>query len=341
LKAKLSRMEEINVALKKENNRLQHENSILLSETAVLAESSKDAWKDAKEPIPPYSETSFKLQNNTSVAATDSTSFTVDMDVIEDETARLREENQVLRKQLELLRVSFRKLECDDQSYDESVDPDSVSSETTMPELPESVMKQSRSDVAKTTQNVLIKTRFESESSFMKLKTEFDELKVELERCKRLAKYDVDDMTRVNRSLRADLEAMAAEKFVIEDELEMKCAQYDELYDDLERLSETFVAQYEELQTLEHQIKKLKSENKRFEASDAEKLNIIGGLKYWLEENDFSGSSDDFDGAVEVVGEEQAIKLQWVGERLKALDVERLRTIKELEQWLEESASVS
>jgi hypothetical protein len=286
LKEKLSRQEEINVALQKDNNRLQHENSVLLSDMAVLAESSKDARKDnMKEPIPRYSETTYKYQNNTSVATTDCTSFTVDMDVIEDETVRLREENQVLRKQLKLLRISdiFNDLEFDDQNYDESVEPDSVSSGTTLPELPESVMKQSRSDVAKTAHNVMIKTRSESESSFMKLQAEFNGLHVEMDRCKRLTKYDVDDMTRVNRSLRADLEAMATEKFANEEELETKCAQYDELYDDLERLSETFVAQYEELQHVEHQIKKLQLENKRLKASDAEKLKIIGDLKQRLE----------------------------------------------------------
>ncbi len=307
LKAKLSRQEEINVALQTDNTRLQHENSVLLSETAVLAESSKDARKDyMKEPIPRYSETTYKYQNNASVATTDCTSFTVDMDVIEDETVRLREENQVLRKQLELLRISdiFNDLEFDDQNYDESVEPDSVSSGSTLPELPESVMKQSRSDVAKTTQNVMIKTRSEYESSFMKLQAEFNELYVEMDRCKRLTKYDVDDMTRVNRSLRADLEAMAKEKFANEEELEMKCAQYDELYDDLERLSETFVVQYEELQHMEHQIKNLKLENMRLKASDAEKLKIIGDLKHRLEENVFSGPSDEF---IEVKGEEQAI----------------------------------
>jgi chromosome segregation ATPase len=160
--------------------------------------------------------------------------------------------------------------------------------------------------VAKTTQNVMIKTKSESESNFMVLQAEFNELQVEMERCKRLAKYDVDDMTRVNRSLRADIEAMAAEKFANEEELEMKCAQYDELYNDLERLSETFVAQYEELQHLEHLIKKLQLENQRLKASDAEKLKIIGDIKQRLEEKVFQGPSDEFIGVVEVGGEEQA-----------------------------------
>lgn len=282
LTTKIRCLEEINVALQRDNDQLQHDNSILSSKTTVLAESIKETMKDVKEPMRRWGET-YAYQKDTSVAATDCTSFTVDMDTVEDETARLREENQVLRKQLELLRFNgvFDDVQYDDQQYDESVDCGSVSSETTVLEL---VMNHIYLEVETVTEDGMIKTRDESESRTVKLQSELDELKVEMEQRNRIARYDVDDMTRINRSLRADLEAMTAEKIANEEEFKMK---YDELSNDVEKFAETFATQYEELQHLEIQTKKLQSENARLKASDEDKLRIIGELKQRLEESAF------------------------------------------------------
>lgn len=190
------------------------------------------------------------------------TSFTADMDMSEEEITRLREENQVLRNQLELLRVNSKypddSISQDYNEYDDSVAPDSLSNASEYVGEPhavsESVMKQICTEVEIVTEEVITKTRAESESKIAKLENELEDLKAALDRSKRLAKYDMDDMTRVNRSLRDELET------TIED-LELKCEELDTLNDDIERIAETFAEQHEEVQHLERQTKTLQASN--------------------------------------------------------------------------------
>jgi len=114
---------------------------------------------------------------------------------------------------------------------------------------------------------VIIKTRAESESKITKLQTEIADLKAEMEQNKRLAKYDIDDMTRVNRSLRGDLEAMMADKLALEEELEMKCDEFDALNEDVERFAETFAEQNEELEVAKSRARKFQMQNEKLKAS--------------------------------------------------------------------------
>merc|ERR1711906_61571 len=93
--------------------------------------------------------------------------------------------------------------------------------------VPDSVMKQILSEVEIVTEEVIIKTRAESEAKIAELNAEIESLKVERERSKKHAKYDLDDMTRVNRSLRQEIETINEEKYAIEEELEAKCDEFD------------------------------------------------------------------------------------------------------------------
>jgi len=107
-------------------------------------------------------------------------------------------------------------------------------------------------------------------------------LKVEGERSKKYAKYDLDDTTRVNRSLRDELEAVNEEKDAIEEELEAKCGEFDALNEDVERFAETFAEQHGECQQLEGQVRNLLLENTRFTTIIADKKKIIGELQVRL-----------------------------------------------------------
>jgi chromosome segregation ATPase len=197
------------------------------------------------------------------------------MDFSEDELTRLRDDNQVLRKQLELLRVNNElQFVPDDTEYDESVAPDSSSATEHFGEanaVPDSTMKRTGSEVETAT------------ADRAKLESELRDLKAAMDRSKRLAKYEKDDMTRVNRSLRDDLETVTRDKLAIEDELEVKCEEFDTLNEDVERFAETFAAQHEKLQKLESQSKKLQRENQRLVALDEDKTKRIGELETLLE----------------------------------------------------------
>lgn len=216
------------------------------------------------------------------------TGLTVDMDRSEDEMTRLREENQVLRKQLKLLRANneFQDIpqdRPDDQEYDDSVVLESNSSATEYigeaNAVPESVMKQICSEVEIVTEEVIIKTRAESESRIAKLRCEIEYLKTEMEQSEELAQYDLDDMTRVNRSLREELQAITEDKLVVENELEMRCEEFDTLTEDVERFAETFAEQNEELQQAERLSKKLQLENEKLKASNEDKTSRIAELE--------------------------------------------------------------
>lgn len=226
------------------------------------------------------------------------TSVTVDMDMSEEEMTKLREENQVLRKQLEFLRVNH---ECrdiiDDQDYDDSVVPESQSSTTEYisdtNDVPDAVLKQICSEVEMVTEEVIIKTRAESESRISKLQQELEEAKAELERAGRLAKYDLDDMNRVNRSLREDLEAFEQEKRALLEELDEKTEEFDALNEDVERFAETFAAQHDEVQHLERITQKLEAENQKLKESDVYQRKRIEELEDHQESTKNSASKND------------------------------------------------
>ena len=220
-------------------------------------------------------------------ATTVCTSLT-DMDMTEDtELARLREENGILQKQLELLRVNneFQDIP-DDQEYDESVAPTGSTVTEHIGDanvMPESVMQQICNEVETCTEQVIVKTRKESEANIAKLQAEIDEFKRDTERSKRLAKYDLDDMKRVNNSLRQDLEALEAEKVAIEEDLTLQIEEFDTLNEDVEQFAETFATQHEELEKAESLVKKLQSDNKNLKAFDEEKTKMIEELKSQIE----------------------------------------------------------
>ncbi|KAL7539865.1 hypothetical protein ACHAXR_012440 [Thalassiosira sp. AJA248-18] len=325
LKNELRCLKQSNAALQEDNVQLKDENSSLRSKAVGVAESIGGIKKGSNEPTRRLNEASNSqkdagkrsttVEGESSDAVADKksvtieekspgavlpsvcTSFTVDMDMSEEEVSKLREENQVLRRQLELLRVNQEfQLVPDDQEFDDSVAPDSKSSsvvqdsKSTATEyigeanaLPESAMKQLLSEVEIVTEEVIIKTRAESESEIAKLQSEIEELKAEMERSQRLAKYDLDDMTRVNRSLREDLESVSKTKLSIEEELEMKSDEFDALNEDVERFAETFAAQHEELQQLESQTKKLLLENEKLKKLDEEKMKRVAELETQLE----------------------------------------------------------
>ena len=150
-------------------------------------------------------------------------------------------------------------------------------------DLPEDVMKQVCSEVEMVTEEVIIKTRAESGSKIKKLQEQIADLESDLERSKRLAKYDLDDMARVNRSLRADLEAVEEEKADMQEELEERFDEYDALNEDVERFAETFANQHEEMQQLESQIKRLKDENIKWNVLDTAKQKQIDELQAKVE----------------------------------------------------------
>jgi hypothetical protein len=72
-----------------------------------------------------------------------------------------------------------------------------------------------------------------------------DDFNVDMERNRRLAMYELDDMKRINRSLR--------------EELEEKCDEFNELNDDVDKFAEAFAAQESELEKLQFENKMLKA----------------------------------------------------------------------------------
>lgn len=96
---------------------------------------------------------------------------------------------------------------------------------------------------------------WEDESRIIRL----EDYNVDTNRNRRQSMYELDDMKRVNRSLREDLEAITAEKNAMAKELKVKCDEFDELNDDVEKFAEAFAAQNSELQKLRYENKKLRA----------------------------------------------------------------------------------
>lgn len=96
---------------------------------------------------------------------------------------------------------------------------------------------------------------WEDESRIIRL----EDYNVETNRNRRQSMYELDDMKRVNRSLREDLEAITVEKSAMAKELKVKCDEFDELNDDVEKFAEAFAAQHSELQKLRYENKKLRA----------------------------------------------------------------------------------
>ena len=308
-------LRELNIKLRADNKQLKEEN------LSLIEKSISEAKKGTNEPTHYLNEALSTPRPDTlvekspgAVVPSVCTSFTADMDMSEEEMTKLREENQVLRNQLELLRVhqEFQYV-ADDHDYDDSVAPDSKSSAVSDSKtssafqdslsnateyigeahaVPESVMQQIYAEVEEATTAVVTKTRAESESKIAQLEAELKELRDESEQSKRLAKYDLDDVKRVNKSLRADLEENSKHTFALEEELEMKCDEFDALTEDVDRFAETFAAQHEELQQLEIRTKKLLAKNEQLKTLDSEKDAAIKELETKLDEksNKFLGS---------------------------------------------------
>merc|ERR1712157_660145 len=100
---------------------------------------------------------------------------------------------------------------------------------------------------------------------------------------KQSAKHDLDNMTRVNRSLRDDLDAVLQEKERLQKELEEKCEEFEALTDDVDRFAETFAEQHEKLQQIMSQNRKLLSENIELKTSDDRRKKKIEKLNKQLE----------------------------------------------------------
>ena len=104
-------------------------------------------------------------------------------------------------------------------------------------------MKRICAEVEEATEEVIVKTRAESEAKINQLESEIYELQQKLKEAKRSAKYDLDDLARANRSLRLELEEANDEMSRMHSELEAKTDEYDALNEDVERFAETFAAQ--------------------------------------------------------------------------------------------------
>ncbi|KAL9185115.1 hypothetical protein ACHAXT_002892 [Thalassiosira profunda] len=287
--------------LKRANANLKDENATLRLGTVAVATATTSREVSQQSDLPATEEKSSGVAADKkatphlgTINPSVCTSFSVDMTETEEEATRLREENQVLRKQLELLRVNEFDLGPDDQAYDESVAPYSQASET---ENVGGANVKTESARHGQMENAT------DESEIAKLQSEIGDLRAEMEQSKRLAKYDKDDMARVNRSLREELEAIHEDKTALEKELNEKCEEFDTLTEDVDRFAETFATQHKQLETVESLTKKLQAENER--------------LKVTKEHN------------AKKIAELEAQKSEWVGSEIGKLwdEIERLRAI--------------
>lgn len=99
---------------------------------------------------------------------------------------------------------------------------------------------------------------WEDESRIIEIQTQLVDFNVGTDRSNPLAINELDDMKRVNRSLRDDLEAISEEKYALEKELEARCDDFNELNEDVEKFAEAFAVQHAELLKLQAENKKLK-----------------------------------------------------------------------------------
>jgi chromosome segregation ATPase len=160
--------------------------------------------------------------------------------------------------------------------------------------VPAKLMNRICHEVEEATEEVIIKTRAESEAKINKLQNEISELRQELAQAKRVAKYDLDDMARANRSLRQELEEANEEVNRVYAELEDKCDEFDALNEDTERFAETFAAQHEEVRLLERKNRRLQEENTQLKALDAANTKRISELqKASLGRTDSVSTPDD------------------------------------------------
>lgn len=239
--------------------RLTDINSKLQQENYDLSEKQISQFKAASD----FSRRETVLAANTSVC----TSFTADITDTDEDMSKLREENQILRKQLELLRgMGPNTVIRDEQEYDESVAPGEdvsiASSENGF-----------IGDAYALTSNI------SDQDERIRLQKLINELKEESKQ----TKFDLDDMKRVNASLRRDLERAEYTSTALNDELDLKYEEYEALQEDLEKFAETFATQHEELQQLEGRVKKLASENADLQASNNDKSEKIINLESKLE----------------------------------------------------------
>ena len=113
----------------------------------------------------------------------------------------------------------------------------------------------------------------------IRLQQLINELKEELKQTKKRAKYDLDNVNRVNASLRRDLEKAEYTSTALNDELDLRYEEYETLQEDMEKFAEAFATQHEELQKLEGQVKKLTSKNEVLQSANKEKSDTINNLE--------------------------------------------------------------
>lgn len=239
--------------------RLTDINSKLQQENYDLSEKHISQFKAGSD----FSRRETVLAANTSVC----TSFTADITDTDEEMSKLREENQILRKQLELLRgMGPNTVIPDDQEYDESVAPGEDDSDAS-------------SEKGFIGYAYPLSSNKSDQDERIRLQKLINELKEELKQ----TKFDLDDVTRVNASLRRDLERAEYTSTALNDELDLKYEEYETLQEDLEKFAETFATQHEELQRLEGRVKKLVSEKEELQASNNDKSEKIINLEAKLE----------------------------------------------------------
>jgi len=275
--------------------RLTEINSKLQQENYDLSEKHVSQIKTASD----FSRRETVLAANTSVC----TSFTADITDTEEDTSKLREDNQILRKQLELLRgMGPNSVIPDDQEYDESVAPGEEGS----------AASSEKGFIGDAYAVYATSSDKSDQDERIRLQKIINELKEELKQTKKRSKYDLDDVNRVNTSLRRDLERAEYTSTALNDELDLKYEEYEALQEDLEKFAETFATQHEELQQLEGRVKKLASENEELQASNNDKSDKIINLEAQLE----------------LLKTAQSKAPEWVGDEIGKLwsEISRLKT---------------
>jgi len=248
--------------LRQEIARLTDINSKLQQENYDLNEKHASHVKAVSD----FSRRETVLAANTSVC----TSFTADITDTEEDMSKLREENQILRKQLQLLRgMGPNDVIPDDQEYDESVVPDEEGS----------AVSSEKGFIGDTHVVYATSSDNSDQDERIRLQQLINELKEELKQTKKRAKYDLDNVNRVNASLRRDLEKAEYTSTALNDELDLRYEEYETLQADMEKFAEAFATQHEELQKLEGQVKKLTSKNEVLQSANKEKSDTINNLE--------------------------------------------------------------
>jgi len=157
----------------------------------------------------------------------------------------------------------------------------------------------------------------------IRLQKQIIELKEELKQTKKRSKYDLDDVNRVNASLRRDLEKANSTNTALNDELDLRYEEFETLQEDMEKFAETFASQHEELQRVQGRVKKLTFENEELKLSDKGKSDKIINLAAQLE----------------LLKSEQSSKApEWVGDEIGKLwnEISRMKK-EEMESTAEQS----